>query len=65
MRDSLRKLDQAQPRALLCERCGITFTCDPLGRCWCMDESIRLPMPGGSSDCICRNCLRAEAARLR
>ncbi|WP_424628006.1 cysteine-rich CWC family protein [Bradyrhizobium sp. SYSU BS000235] len=54
---------QLQPRALNCARCGAAFTCDLSGHCWCADETAKLPMPTRGEDCLCRECLRAEAAR--
>ncbi|HWW48912.1 MAG TPA: cysteine-rich CWC family protein [Xanthobacteraceae bacterium] len=66
-------MTQASPRAgeaagirsLTCARCGAAFTCDLSGRCWCDDESVRLPLPAATDneDCLCRNCLRAAAAK--
>ena len=53
----------AAQRALACPRCEALFTCDLSGRCWCMDETAKLPMPVEGEDCLCPACLRAEAAR--
>jgi hypothetical protein len=50
-------------RALTCARCGTPFTCDLSGQCWCDEEAAKLPMPTTGEDCLCRNCLRAEAER--
>jgi len=52
-----------QPRTLNCTRCGTAFTCDLSGHCWCASETAKLPMPVSGEDCLCRDCLRAEAAR--
>lgn len=58
-------------RQLVCERCGHSFGCnnDGSGRCWCGQESFRLPQPlppgvGPFGDCLCPTCLRAIAAEL-
>jgi 1-acyl-sn-glycerol-3-phosphate acyltransferase len=52
------------PRAMTCTRCGAAFTCGLSTECWCADEPARLPLPGeNQADCLCRDCLRAEAAR--
>ncbi|ACI94283.1 conserved hypothetical protein [Afipia carboxidovorans OM5] len=48
-------------RRLLCARCGTAFTCDLSGQCWCVEETIRLPMPKEGEDCLCPACLRASA----
>ena len=48
-------------RALTCPQCGTAFTCDLSGHCWCMDETMRLPMPLDGEDCLCPDCLRAAA----
>lgn len=53
----------AAQRTLACPRCGTPFTCDLSGRCWCMDEAIKLPLPKEGEDCLCPACLRAEATR--
>lgn len=58
-----RSEDQLQPRTLSCTRCGTAFTCDLSGKCWCADETAKLPMPVDGEDCLCRDCLRQEAAR--
>jgi hypothetical protein len=55
-------LESAKPRELICASCGAEFTCDPAGACWCMEESVRVPLPteGRTSkyqDCLCRACL--------
>ncbi|WP_431201287.1 cysteine-rich CWC family protein [Bradyrhizobium betae] len=55
-----------EPRRLTCSRCGTAFGCDLSGKCWCAEETARLPMPVKGEDCLCRDCLRkaaAEAAR--
>ncbi|TXJ10202.1 MAG: hypothetical protein E6Q28_14425 [Afipia sp.] len=54
----------AGQRTLNCARCGTLFSCDLSGHCWCMDEAAKLPMPAKGEDCLCRDCLRAEAERL-
>ncbi|HLZ02606.1 MAG TPA: hypothetical protein VKR55_10710 [Bradyrhizobium sp.] len=48
-------------RNLTCSRCGAAFACNPLGACWCKDETVRLPMPVEGEDCLCRECLRKAA----
>jgi hypothetical protein len=48
-------------RRLICAECGSEFGCDLSGHCWCMEESVRLPMPTTAGDCLCRNCLRIRA----
>jgi len=48
-------------RRLICAECGTEFGCDLSGNCWCMEETFTLPMPTGSSDCLCRDCLRKAA----
>lgn len=50
-------------RTLTCARCGAPFTCDLSGRCWCMDETAKLPMPAEGEDCLCRACLQAAAGQ--
>jgi len=57
--------DAAKPnaRALTCPRCGTAFSCDLSGGCWCAAETAKLPMPVSGEDCLCVNCLRAEAER--
>jgi hypothetical protein len=53
-------------RTLSCERCGSVFSCTLVGDCWCMDESVRLPLPSAGGDCLCPACLRSAApAALR
>jgi ribosomal protein S14 len=53
--------NSAAQRIVNCSRCGAAFTCDLSGRCWCMDETAKLPMPVDGEDCLCRDCLRAAA----
>jgi hypothetical protein len=52
-------------RRLACSGCGTVFSCSISDTCWCMDESVRLPMPvagkDGNQDCLCRDCLRKMA----
>jgi hypothetical protein len=48
-------------RRLACSACGTEFSCDLSGRCWCMEETARLPMPAEGGDCLCRDCLHAMA----
>ncbi|WJR81671.1 cysteine-rich CWC family protein [Bradyrhizobium sp. NP1] len=48
-------------RRLACARCGTEFSCNLSGGCWCADETFRLPMPSGSDDCLCPDCLRKMA----
>ncbi|MCO5130619.1 MAG: hypothetical protein M9932_08630 [Xanthobacteraceae bacterium] len=58
--------DRPQPRRLACARCGAAFVCTLSTDCWCGAESARLPLPAsgtGFADCLCRDCLRAVAAR--
>ena len=61
-------------RRLICEGCGREFGCrrDSIGECWCNAEAYRLPMPvplpaasGGAADCLCPDCLRAAASKLK
>jgi uncharacterized protein len=51
-------------RRLTCARCSSAFDCGSGGAdggCWCMDESIRLPMPDpAAGDCLCPACLGVE-----
>ena len=42
-------------REIRCSRCDTAFTCDPGGRCWCMDLPPVMPMTGGA--CFCPRCL--------
>ena len=53
-------------RRLACARCGTAFECGVGGRdggCWCMDETVRMPIPeSGSEDCLCPACFRMAAA---
>jgi hypothetical protein len=53
-------------RRLTCARCGAAFDCGTGGKdggCWCMDETVRLPMPeSGGGDCLCPACLGAPSA---
>jgi hypothetical protein len=51
----------AAPRPLACSSCGISFSCNPKGACWCADEAFRLPMPSEGADCLCPDCLRKLA----
>jgi hypothetical protein len=51
-------------RRVVCSGCGAEFTCALSGRCWCAEEPVRLPMPPGTEDCLCRDCLRKAAASL-
>ncbi|MBI3708529.1 MAG: hypothetical protein HY246_12770 [Proteobacteria bacterium] len=49
-----------------CAKCGVEFSCNPTGPCWCNEESFRLPLPSDpQATCLCPNCLRqaAEAPR--
>jgi hypothetical protein len=68
---ALNLAEQRLPlRRLACARCGTAFECGGGGSdgnaCWCMDESYQLPMPeAGAGDCLCQDCLRAEAAKGR
>jgi len=59
-------LTASPQRKLNCPRCGATFTCGVNeGRCWCADESYRVPMPAtADQDCLCPACLRAHAQQL-
>lgn len=64
------RLDCATPRQLVCAACGTEFKCDPEGACWCMQESVRLPLPasdqaGNYQDCLCRDCLHGLADQQR
>jgi hypothetical protein len=49
---------------VVCSGCGAEFTCALSARCWCAEEPARLPMPPGTEDCLCRDCLRKAAASL-
>jgi hypothetical protein len=60
------RLESVAARRLVCEACGTEFTCDSTGSCWCLAETVRLPMPvegqaGRTSDCLCRDCLHRIA----
>jgi hypothetical protein len=60
------RLESVAARRLVCEACGTEFSCDSTGSCWCLEETVRLPIPvegqtGGYSDCLCRDCLRRIA----
>jgi len=48
-------------RRLACSRCGAEFACNPDGACWCMDETVQMPMPVEGEDCLCPDCLRKAA----
>jgi hypothetical protein len=48
-------------RRLACSRCGAEFDCNPGGACWCMDETVRMPMPAEGETCLCRDCLHKAA----
>jgi hypothetical protein len=49
-------------RLFACSACGTEFACGLSGTCWCAEETVRLPMPVASEDCLCRDCLRKLAA---
>jgi hypothetical protein len=60
-------LESAKPRVLACACCGTELTCDPAGSCWCMEETVRLPLPAEGrdskyQDCLCRACLLGMAS---
>jgi hypothetical protein len=61
MRAEARK-DSPVLRRLSCERCGREFDCGLGGDCWCAAEPYRLPLPAGSADCLCPDCLRMAAS---
>jgi hypothetical protein len=50
-------------RRIACARCGTAFVCGSggsNGRCWCADETARLPVPAlRADDCLCLSCLQA------
>jgi len=49
-----------------CSQCGVAFGCDPLGDCWCKEESYRLPMPVSDAEsCLCPKCLREAAEQMK
>jgi hypothetical protein len=53
-------------RVTACARCGAPFGCDLSGQCWCAGVAFRMPLPdpgADAEDCLCPDCLRAEAAR--
>ncbi|MFH0303285.1 hypothetical protein AAFX91_40385 [Bradyrhizobium sp. 31Argb] len=55
---------ESTSRQLSCRRCGIGFTCDLSGECWCAAEPYRMPMPAhDGGDCLCPDCLRALASQ--
>jgi hypothetical protein len=52
----------SQAATIRCSQCGAAFGCDPVGECWCKEETLRLPMPGSNAEsCLCPSCLRAAA----
>jgi hypothetical protein len=57
--------ESANFRNLACSACGTVFACSRDEACWCMDETVRLPMPvedaSETQDCLCRDCLRRMA----
>jgi len=49
-------------RRVVCTRCGTDFSCGLSGDCWCASVTVRLPLPGDSTeDCLCPSCLRKAA----
>jgi hypothetical protein len=54
---------RATARRLVCSGCGTEFGCGLSASCWCAEETARLPLPAGSEDCLCRDCLRKAAAQ--
>jgi hypothetical protein len=50
------------PRRLACAVCGTEFSCGLSTECWCAAETARLPLPTGTGDCLCPDCLRKAAA---
>jgi hypothetical protein len=58
-------LENQATRRLACANCGTEFGCSLSGPCWCSDEAFRLPMPLNGSDCLCPDCLRKAAVRLK
>jgi hypothetical protein len=58
-------------RSISCSGCGTVFSCSLGETCWCMDESVRLPMPAAavsgdqdeSQDCLCQDCLCRDCLR--
>jgi hypothetical protein len=63
MTNPLAETTKSGTRALNCPRCGTAFTCNLNGECWCAAETTKLPMPVNDEDCLCQNCLRAEAEK--
>jgi len=59
------RLENQEPRRIACSGCGTEFSCSLSGTCWCAEETIRLPMPIASEDCLCRDCLRKMADEAR
>jgi len=59
------RLENQATRRLVCAGCGAEFGCSLSGPCWCGDEAFRLPMLLDGSDCLCPDCLRKAAARLK
>ncbi len=59
------RLADVAARQLICESCGVEFSCDPGGSCWCFEEAVRLPLPETGQtrfkDCLCINCLKRLA----
>ena len=69
MKEQATNPPKAGARQLACARCGMPFTCNLHGPCWCGEEAAKLPLPKpgtisatGFDDCICQDCLRAVAA---
>ncbi len=56
------RLDAPVPRRLACAGCGTEFSCERSAQCWCAAEALKLPMPTGSDDCLCPDCLRKASA---
>jgi hypothetical protein len=57
-------LGASATRRIACSGCGTEFGCSPGSSCWCAEETVRMPMPVESADCLCRDCLHKAAARV-
>lgn len=51
---------------IACPDCGRSYTCDPGGKCWCAEVSIRLPLPRDPvARCLCPCKLEALAEQSK
>ena len=69
-KQALSDMDENSRRTLTCSRCDGAFGCNPVGKCWCSDESFKLPSPlpgtfASYGDCLCPKCLREVAEELK